>query len=141
MRRFITNKKGAEFSKLLNVFFHAVLLMGHDARWYFPVLCGVPETTIWHSRQASVNSFPPVSLFTKGDDSAKTVPVEGVFDGHVFGLFVALPPPFLIGFTQEANISLEAGFVLIMFLSAVFVGFHSRYQSTLIPVPPSIRPM
>ena len=28
----------------------------------------------------------------------------------------------------------------IYFLSAVFVEFHSRYQSTLIPVPPSIRP-
>ena len=102
-------------------------------------MCGVPETTIWHSRQASANTFPPVSLFTKDDDSAKTVPVECLLDGHVFGLFVPLPPPFLIGFTQEANISLEAGFVLIMFLSAVFAFFHSRYQSTLNLVPTSIR--
>ena len=90
-------------------------------------MCGVPETTIWHSRQASANTFPPVSLFTKDDDSAKTVPVECLLDGHVFGLFVPLPAPFLIGFTQEANISLEAGFGLIMFLSAVFAIFHSRY--------------
>ena len=62
-----------------------------------------------------------------------------VSHGHFFGLFVPLPPPFLIGFTQEANISLEAGFVLIMFLSAVFAFFHSWYQSTLILVPTSIR--
>ena len=82
---------------------------------------------MWHSRQASMNTFPPVSLFTKDDDRAKTVPVECLLDGHVFGLFVALTPPFLIGFTQEANISLEAGFGLIMFLSAVFAIFHSRY--------------
>ena len=78
-------------------------------------MCGVPDTTIWQSRQAFANTFPPVSLFTKGDDSAKMVRVLGFFDGHVFGLFVPLPPPFLIGFTQEANISLEAGFGLIMF--------------------------
>ena len=74
-----------------------------------------------------MNNFPPVSLFTKDDDSAKTVPVQSFLDGHVFALFVPLPPPFLIGFTQEANISLEAGFGLIMFLRAVFAIFHSRY--------------
>ena len=62
-------------------------------------------------------------------------------DGHVYGLFVLLPPPVSIGFTQEANISLEAGFGQILFLSAAFVVFHSRYKSTLITVPPSIRPM
>ena len=88
---------------------------------------GISETTMWHSRPASANTFLHVSLFTKDEDSAKTVPVECFLDGHVFGLFVPLPPPFLIGFTQEANISLKAGFVLIMFLSAVFAIFHSRY--------------
>ena len=30
-----------------------------------------------------------------------------VSDGHVFGLFVLLPAEVLIGFPQEANISLE----------------------------------
>ena len=64
-----------------------------------------------------------------------------VSDGYVFGLFVPLPPPVFIGFTQEANISFEAGFGQILFLSAVFVGFHSPYQSTLIRLPNSIRPM
>ena len=62
-----------------------------------------------------------------------------VSDGRVLGLFVPLPPADLTGFPQGANISLEAGFGRIVFLSAVFVVFHSRDQSTLIPVPPSIR--
>ena len=81
---------------------------------------------------------PPVTLFTKDDDSAKTVPVEYFFDGHVFGLFVPLPAPFLIGFTQEANISLEAGVGLIMF-PVLCLPFFTQYQSTLILVPTSIR--
>ena len=63
-----------------------------------------------------------------------------VSHGHVYGFFVPLTPLVLIGFTQEANISLEAGFGQIVFLSAVFIVFHSRYQRNLIPVPPSIRP-
>ena len=49
----------------------------------------------------------------------------GVFsDGRVLGLFVPLPPAVLTGFPQGANISLEAGFGRIVFLSAVFVVFH-----------------
>ena len=36
--------------------------------------CVVSETTMGHSRQASATTFPHVSLFTKGDDSAKTLP-------------------------------------------------------------------
>ena len=30
-----------------------------------------------------------------------------VSDGHIFGLFIPLPPAFLIGSTQEENISME----------------------------------
>ena len=69
-------------------------------------------------------------------------PLYGVVSNRrVLGLFVRLLPPVLTGFPPGANISLEAGFGRIVFLkSAVFVVFHSRYQSTLIPVPPSIRP-
>ena len=63
-----------------------------------------------------------------------------VSDGRVLGIFVPLPPAVLTGFPQGASISLEAGFGQNVFLSAVFVVFHSRYQNTLIPVPPSIRP-
>ena len=56
-----------------------------------------------HSRQASATTFPHVSLFSKGDDSAKTVPVECLLDGHVFGLFVPLPPAVLTGFPQGTS--------------------------------------
>ena len=93
-----------------------------------------------HSRQASATTFPHVSPFTKGDDSAKTVPVRCFSDGRVLGLFIPLPPAVLTGIPQEANILLEAGFGRNLFLSTVFVVFHSRYQSSLKPVPPSIRP-
>ena len=85
--------------------------------------------------------FPSCSVFTTDEDSAKTDPYCVVSEAQVFGLFVPLPPAVLIGSTQETNISLEAGVGQIVFFSAVFVGFQSRYQSTLIPVPPSIKPM
>ena len=63
-----------------------------------------------------------------------------VSDRFVLGLFVPLPPAVLTGFPQGVSISLEACFGRIVFLSAVFIVFHSRYQSTLIPVPPLISP-
>ena len=64
-----------------------------------------------------------------------------VSDGRLLRLFVPLKPAVLTGFPQGTSISLEAGFGRIVFLkSDVFVVFHSGYQSTLIPVPPSIRP-
>ena len=44
-----------------------------------------------------------------------------VSHGRVLGLFVPLPPAVLTGFPQGENISLEAGFGRIVFLSAVFV--------------------
>ena len=74
-----------------------------------------------HSRQASATTFPHVSLFMKGDDSAKTVLYVVVSDGRVLGLFVPLPPELLTGFPQGAHISLEAGFGRIVFLTAVVV--------------------
>ena len=93
-----------------------------------------------HSHQISATTFPHVSLFTMGDESANTVPNGVVFHGRVLGLFVPLQPAVLKGFLQGANIMLEAGFGRIIFLSAVFVVFHSWHQNTLIPVPPSISP-
>ena len=63
-----------------------------------------------HSRQASGTKFPHISLFTKGDDIAKTVPVRFVSDGRVLSLFDRVPPAVVTGFPQGANISLEAGF-------------------------------
>ena len=137
---FITKKKRAESSKILNLFIHAPLLTRDDVRWYFPGVCDVSETTMWHSGQASTTNFPHVILYTKGDDSAKTDPVRCCFWRTWFWPFRLISPAVLIGFTQEANISLEAAVGKILFLSAVFVRFHSRLQSNLIPVPPSIRP-
>ena len=76
---FNTNKKGTVSSKILNIFILAPLIMGDDVRYYFPGLCVFSETTMWHSRQISTTTFPHVSLFTKCDDSAKTVPVRYCF--------------------------------------------------------------
>ena len=96
---------------------------------------------MWHSHQASVN-FSLMFPYSRRVMIVLRRPLYGVVsDGHVFGLFVPLPPAVLIGFTQEANILLEAGFGQIVFLNAVLVMFHSRYQSNLIHVPPSVRPM
>ena len=50
-----------------------------------------------------------------------------VSDGSVLGLSVPFPPAVLTGFPPGAHISLEAGFGRIVFLSAVFVVFHSPY--------------
>ena len=79
MLYFFTNEKDAESSKILNIFIHVTLLTRHDDRCYFPGLFGVLETTMWHSRRASASIFPHVSLFTKGEDSAKMVPVRCCF--------------------------------------------------------------
>ena len=71
--------------------------------------------------------FPSCFPIQEHDDSAKTVPYGVVSDGRVLGLFVPLPPAVLTGFPQEANSSLEAAVGRIVFLSAVFVVFHSPY--------------
>ena len=68
-----------------------------------------------HSRQASVNTFPHVSLFTKDDDSAKTATAQFCSDRNVLGIFVPLSPAVLIGFTHETNIALEAGLAKFCF--------------------------
>ena len=102
--------------------------------------CVVSQTTMGHSRQAS----RPLSLMFPYSGRVMIVlrrTLYGVVsDGHVFGLFVPLPPAVMIGFLQEANFVGSVCWA-ILFLSAMLFVFHSRYQSTLIPVPPSILPM
>ena len=93
-----------------------------------------------HSRQAYAKTFPHFSLLTKVMIVLRRSLYGVVSDGRVLGLFIPLPPGGLSGFSQGANISLKAGFGRLVFLSAVFVIFNSLYQSTLIPVPPSISP-
>ena len=78
-----------------------------------------------HSHQHSANTLPHVSLFTRGMIVLRRGLYGVVSDGRVLGLFVPLPSAVLTGFPQGANISLEAGFARIVFLSAVFVLFHS----------------
>ena len=97
--------------------------MRDDVHWSFPGECGVSETSVCYSRQASMTSFPHVSHFTKDDDMAKTDPVQCCFLQNVYGLFVSLPHPLLIGFSQEAKIALEAVFAKFCFSVLCSSGF------------------
>ena len=94
---------------------------------------------MWHSGKASATAFLMCPYARRTMLVLRFSQYGVVSDGCVFGLFVPLPPAVLTGFPQGANIALEEGFGRIVFLSAVFVVFHSRYRSTLIPVPPSIK--
>ena len=121
--------------------FHSCSLTSRDDdRCYFPGLCGVSETTLGHSRQASTTTFPHVSLSRRVMIVLRRSLYGVVSDGRVLGLFVPLSPA-VLRISPGSKHSLEAGFGRIVFLSAVFVEFHSREQTTLIPVPPSIRLM
>ena len=66
-------------------------------------------------------------------------PLHGVVsNGHVFGLFVPLPPAVLIGFIQEANNSFGSGF-WPNFVPQCYVHWVSlTVPKPLNPVPPSI---
>ena len=96
---------------------------------------------MWHFVQVSATTFPHVSLSRRVMRVLRQSLYGVVSHGQIFGLFIPLTAGVLIGFTLEANISLEFPVGQILFLTAVCVGFHSRYQSTLISVPHSIRPM
>ena len=64
-----------------------------------------------------------------------------VSDGHDFGPFRSIAASSFDRISPGSKHFVGSGFYRIVLLkSAVFVVFHSRYQSTLIPVPPSIRP-
>ena len=137
---FITNEKGAESSKILNLFIHAPLLTRDDDRDISQncVLSQRPlwGTLVWIPRPLSL-TFP----YLRWVMIVVRRSLYGVVsDGRVLGFFVPFPPGVWTGFPQGANISLEMGFGRIVFLSSLFVVFHLKYQSTLIPVPPSIRP-
>ena len=136
---FITNEEGTESSKILNVFIHAPLtreMIIVD----ISLDCMVSQRPLWGNLVRLPRPLSLMFLYTRGVMLLRWSLYGVVSDGSVLGLFDRLPPAVLTGFPQGANISLEAGFGQIVFLSAVFVAFHSRYQSPLIPVPPSIRP-
>ena len=88
--------------------------------------CEVSQRPLWGTL---VRSLRPLSIMFPYSRRVMIVLRRSLYgvvsDGRVSGLFVPLPPAVLTGFPQGANISLEAGFVRIVFLSAVFVVFHS----------------
>ena len=138
---FFTNKKDSESSKIVNIFIHATfswemifVIISVDCVLSQRPLCGTLIRLPWPLFLV----FP----YSRWGMIVLRRSLHGVgSDGHIFGLFVPLPPTVLIGFPQEANISLDAAVGQIVFLNALFIVFHSRYQSTLNPVPPSIRPL
>ena len=138
---FNTNKKGAVSSNFLNFFIYALLFKWADVCWYFPGLSVVSETTMWHSRQASVNTFPHDSLFTKDDDSAKTATAQCCFWQKCFRHFRYSATSSFDRIYPWSKHCIGGWFGQILFLSAVFIVFHSQKQSTLIFVSRSIRPL
>ena len=81
----------------------------------FPGLCGVSETTMGHSRQASATTFLHVSLFTKGDDSAKMGPVQRCFCRTCFLPFRYIATSSFDRIYQESNILWEAALAKLCF--------------------------
>ena len=70
---------------------------------------------MWHSRQASMTTFPLFPYSRKVMIVLRRALYCVVSDGHGFGLFVPLPPAVLIGFTQESNILWEAALAKLCF--------------------------
>ena len=123
---FNTNKKGAVSSKFLNLFLYTPLFKWHDVRWYFPGLWGVSETTMWHSRTGSLNTFPHVSLFTKDDDSAKMATAQCCFWQKCFRHFRSTATSSFDRIYPWSKQCIGDWFGQILFLCAVLIMFHSR---------------
>ena len=121
---FNTNKKGAVSSNFLNFFIYTPLFKWDDFRWYYPGLCGVSETSMWHSLQASVNTFPHDSLFTKDDYSAKTGPAQYYFWQIWFRHFRSIATSSFDGIYPCSKHCIGGWFGQFLFLSAVLIVFH-----------------
>ena len=119
-------KEGCWVHKILDLFIHAPLFKRDDDRWYFPGFCGVSETTMCNSHQGSSTTFPHVSLFTKDDDSCKRVPVRCCFWRTYFWHFHSIVTSRYDRIYPGIKQFFGSGFGQILFLSAVFFGFHSR---------------
>ena len=122
---FNTNKKGAVSSNFLNFFIYTHLFMWDDIRWYFPGLCGLSETTMWHSPEASGNTFPHDSLFMKDDDSAKTATAQCCFWQKCFRHFRSISTSSTDRIYPWSIHCIGGWFGQILFLSAVLIEFHS----------------
>ena len=126
---FITKEKGTESSKILKLFIHDPLLTRDDVRWYFPGLCVVSETTMWHTRHAPW----PLSLMFPYSQKVMIVLRPSLYsvvsDLHVLGLFVPLPPAVLLGITQEGNISWKRLLAELCFLVLCSSSFTHRTKT------------
>ena len=91
-----------------------------------PWIDGFSETTMRHSRQASVNTFPYVSLFTKDDDIAKTATAQYCFWQKWFRHFCSIATSSFDGIYPWSKHCIGGWFGQILFLSAVLIVFHSR---------------
>ena len=103
--------------------------------------CQLSQTTMWHSRQASVNSFPHDSLFTKDDDSAKTATARFCFWQKCFRHFRSIFTSSFDTIYPWSKHCIGGWFGQILFLRAVFIVFLSQWQSNQIFDPRSIRPL
>ena len=112
---FNTNKNGAEPSKFLNFFIYTPLFKWDDIRWYFPGLCGSQRPlcgTLVRLPWSLSLMFP----YSRTMMIVLRRPLHSVVsDRNGLGIFVPLPPAVLMGFTNEANIELEAGLVKFSF--------------------------
>ena len=124
MRFFITNKNGAESSKLLKLFFHALILMRLDVLWYIPG-CVVSHRPRCGTHQASANTFPHVSLFTKVEDSAKMIPARFWFWWTCFCPFLSIANSSFDRIYPRSNHFVRSGFWPNYVSSAVFAIFHT----------------
>ena len=89
-----------------------------------------------------MTTFPHVSPSRREMIVLRRSPYSVVSDGYIFGLFVrSITTSRFDRIYPGSKFSLEVAVGQIVFLSAVFLGFHSRYQITLISVPPSLGPM
>ena len=113
-----TNKKGAESSNILNFFIYTPLFKWDDVHWYFPGFWVVSETAMWHSRQASMNTFPHVSLFTKDDDSAKMATAQCCFWQKWFRHFLSIATSSFDGIYPWRKHWIVGWFGQILFLRA-----------------------
>ena len=77
--------------------------------WYFPGLSVVSETTMWHSRQVSETTFPHITLFTDGDDSAKLVPSRCCFWGTCFCSFSTIATSSFFKIYRGSNYFVASG--------------------------------
>ena len=112
---FITNEKGAESSKILNLSF----MLPYSREMMIVDLsldCVVSQRPLWGTLVRPPRKFSLMFPYLRRVMIVLRQSLYGVVsDGRVLGLFVPLPPAVLTGFPQGANISMEAGLAELSF--------------------------